>query len=51
MPIPQRDDAPYVVIGIARRTPTIVEVWLRPLAAPMTFRRRMSTHRGLRAPG
>jgi CDP-4-dehydro-6-deoxyglucose reductase len=38
MPIPQRDEALYVVIGIARRTPTIVEVWLRPLAAPMTFR-------------
>jgi CDP-4-dehydro-6-deoxyglucose reductase len=38
MPIPERDQAPYVVIGIEHQTPTIVEVWLRPLAEQMTFR-------------
>jgi CDP-4-dehydro-6-deoxyglucose reductase len=37
-PIPQRDVAPYLVTGIERRTPTIAEVWLRPVADPMTFR-------------
>lgn len=37
-PVPQRDVAPYRVTGIERRTATIAEVWLRPVADSMTFR-------------
>lgn len=37
-PVPARDEAPYRVIAIEQRTPTIVEVWLRPTAAPMDYR-------------
>lgn len=35
--IPPRDEAPYVVRAIKRRTPTIVEVLLHPRAEPMAF--------------
>lgn len=34
---PEPDEAPYQVSAIERVTPTIVEVWLRPLAKPMAF--------------
>jgi CDP-4-dehydro-6-deoxyglucose reductase, E3 len=36
-PIPSRDEAPYRVSAIERVTPSIVEVWLRPLGKPMAF--------------
>lgn len=35
--IVERDEFPYRVEGIRRRTPTIVEVWLSPLAASMQY--------------
>ena len=34
---PQPDEARYQVSAIERVTPTIVEVWLRPLAEPIAF--------------
>jgi CDP-4-dehydro-6-deoxyglucose reductase len=36
-PIPERDELPYRVTGIERRTPTIVELWLRPLGKPLEY--------------
>ncbi|HZK74231.1 MAG TPA: hypothetical protein VFD88_09535, partial [Clostridia bacterium] len=33
----ERDELPYRVQEIQRRTPTIVEVWLAPLAASMQY--------------
>ena len=36
-PIELRDEAPYRVSSIGRVTPSIVEVWLHPLAEPMEF--------------
>jgi CDP-4-dehydro-6-deoxyglucose reductase, E3 len=36
-PIPARDEAPYRVTGIERRTPTIVEVRMRPLAGRLQY--------------
>lgn len=35
--ITSRDEAPYRVSAIERVTPTIVELWLHPLAEPMGF--------------
>jgi len=36
-PIPWRDEASYRVTGIKRRAPTIVELWLCPLAGPLEY--------------
>ena len=36
-PIAERDELPYRVTGLERRTPTIVELWLRPLVKPLEY--------------
>ncbi|MGH2966368.1 MAG: FAD-binding oxidoreductase [Solirubrobacterales bacterium] len=36
-PIPERDQAPYRVTAIERRTPTIIELWLRPLVKSLEY--------------
>lgn len=36
-PIPERDESPFRVTGVERRTPTIVELWLRPLVKPLEY--------------
>ncbi|WP_372789794.1 FAD-binding oxidoreductase [Paraconexibacter sp.] len=37
-PVPQADDAVYRVVGTENRTPTIRELWLRPLTSGLTYR-------------
>jgi CDP-4-dehydro-6-deoxyglucose reductase, E3 len=36
-PIVEGDEVPYQVTGIERRTPAIVELWLRPLVKPLEY--------------